>query len=76
MKFFVGVTDNDWYKFLAELRPDELNFWRPRGGAFRAIEAAAFSFSSFTVLTTTLSAVAITFGTRSFRYPWLGKRSG
>jgi putative restriction endonuclease len=38
MKFFVGVTDNEWYRFLAELQPDELNFWRPSGGGFRAIE--------------------------------------
>jgi putative restriction endonuclease len=38
MKLFVGVTDNDWYRFLAELQPDELNFWRPSGGGFRAIE--------------------------------------
>ena len=38
MQFFVGVTDNDWFRFVAELRPDELNFWRPSGGSFRAIE--------------------------------------
>jgi putative restriction endonuclease len=41
MKFFVGVTDNRWYRFLAELRPDELNFWRPSGTGFRAIEAGS-----------------------------------
>ena len=30
---FVGVTDTDWYRFLAA-RPDlsEVNFWRPSGG--------------------------------------------
>jgi UTRA domain len=39
---YVGVTDGDWYRFLAE-RPEvasrEVNFWRPGGGnAFRALE--------------------------------------
>jgi len=38
MKIWVGVTDNEWYHYLAELQPDEVNFWRPGGGGFRAIE--------------------------------------
>ncbi|MBA1335389.1 MAG: Restriction endonuclease [Firmicutes bacterium] len=39
MKFFVGVTDNNWYKYLANEKPDEVNFWQPGGKqAFRAIE--------------------------------------
>lgn len=38
MKIYVGVTDNDWWKFLAELQPEEVNFWRPSGGAFRALK--------------------------------------
>jgi putative restriction endonuclease len=29
MRFWVGVTDNDWFSFLASQRPDEVNFWRP-----------------------------------------------
>lgn len=29
MKFWVGVTDNDWYRFLAEKGFDEVNFWQP-----------------------------------------------
>jgi putative restriction endonuclease len=38
MKFFVGVTDNNWYEFLAKNRPDEVNFWRPGGRqSFKAI---------------------------------------
>ncbi len=38
MKFWVGVTDNRWYNFLAERQPDEVNFWRPKSTAqFRAI---------------------------------------
>ncbi|MDY0188592.1 MAG: HNH endonuclease signature motif containing protein [Syntrophus sp. (in: bacteria)] len=31
MKFWVGVTDNKWYQFLSQLRPDEINFWQPSG---------------------------------------------
>ena len=38
MQFFLGVTDDEWYRFLARLQPDEVNFWRPSGGSFRAIE--------------------------------------
>ncbi len=29
MQFYIGVTDNDWFKFLAKLQPDEVNFWLP-----------------------------------------------
>lgn len=39
MRFYVGVTDYDWYRFLAG-RPDidEVNFWQPSGGLpFRAL---------------------------------------
>jgi putative restriction endonuclease len=39
MRFFVGVTDYDWYRFLAS-RPDtdEVNFWQPSGGVeFKAL---------------------------------------
>lgn len=38
MKYYIGVTDNAWFKFLAERRPDEVNFWQPGGTAtFRAL---------------------------------------
>ena len=38
MKFYVGVTDNKWFEFLASRKPDEVNFWRPGGtGTFKAI---------------------------------------
>jgi len=33
MKLFVGVTNNEWFRFLAERNPDEVNFWRPRSQA-------------------------------------------
>jgi putative restriction endonuclease len=39
VKAYVGVTDGDWYRFLAA-RPQlsEVNFWRPSGGReFRAL---------------------------------------
>jgi putative restriction endonuclease len=41
MNLYVAVTDNDWFRFLAEREPDEVNFWRPGigGGAFRALDA-------------------------------------
>jgi putative restriction endonuclease len=30
MKLYVGVTDNDWYRFLSQLpNVDEVNFWHP-----------------------------------------------
>lgn len=42
MKFWIGVTDNDWFEFLSARRPDEVNFWRPSAGfSFRALEPGA-----------------------------------
>lgn len=38
MKFFIGVTDDNWFRFLAARRPNEINFWRPSSRTtFRAI---------------------------------------
>lgn len=38
MKLFVGVTNNEWFRFLAERNPDEVNFWRPRSQSdFKAL---------------------------------------
>lgn len=31
MKFWVGVTDKDWFEFLRARAPDEVNFWQPSG---------------------------------------------
>ena len=31
MRLFVAITDSDWFDYLSELRPDEVNFWRPSG---------------------------------------------
>src|SRR5262245_8605680 len=39
MKAFVGITDSDWFSFLAS-RPDvdEVNFWQPSGATrFKAL---------------------------------------
>ena len=42
MKLWVGVTDNDWFEFHRNRKPDEVNFWRPGGShEFRAIEPGA-----------------------------------
>jgi putative restriction endonuclease len=42
MKFYVGVTDNKWFGFLASRKSDEVNFWRPGGsGSFQAIPPGA-----------------------------------
>jgi putative restriction endonuclease len=38
VKFYIGITDNTWFKFLAERQPDEVNFWQPGGtSTFRAL---------------------------------------
>lgn len=42
MRFYVGVTDNEWYAYLAQLQPDEVNFWQPGGTmVFRAVDQYA-----------------------------------
>lgn len=42
MKFYVGVTDGDWYRFLRRERPADINFWQPGGNSqFRALEKGA-----------------------------------
>lgn len=39
MRAYVGVTDGDWYRFLAARGATEVNFWQPSGGRrFAAIE--------------------------------------
>lgn len=46
MKFYIGVTDDSWFHFLAQHRPEEVNFWRPRDKSnFKVIqEGAPFLF--------------------------------
>lgn len=38
MKIFVGNTDWGWYEFLRDGGYTEVNFWRPSGTSFRAIQ--------------------------------------
>lgn len=39
MKLWVGVTDSSWFEYLAQLAPDEVNFWQPSGTrAFRVLQ--------------------------------------
>lgn len=39
MKIYIGVTDNNWYNFLATHKPDEVNFWQPGGRqVFKVLE--------------------------------------
>ncbi len=38
MKLYVAITDSDWFNYLSELRPDEINFWQPSGSnSFQAL---------------------------------------
>jgi putative restriction endonuclease len=34
MRIFVAITDSDWFSYLSELRPDEINFWQPSASSF------------------------------------------
>jgi len=40
VRFFVGITDRDWFDFLSHLDGlDEVNFWQPSGQQqFRALQ--------------------------------------
>jgi len=38
VKGYVATTDFDWFRFLREKRPEEVNFWQPSGRGFRALE--------------------------------------
>jgi putative restriction endonuclease len=37
MRFYVAVTDYDWFMFLKQRLPDEVNFWRPGERTFSAL---------------------------------------
>jgi putative restriction endonuclease len=41
MEYYIGLTDFDWYSFLRERRPDDVNFWKPSGHGFSAIQPGA-----------------------------------
>jgi putative restriction endonuclease len=33
VRFFVAITDSDWFDYLSALAPDEVNFWQPSGSS-------------------------------------------
>lgn len=43
MKFWLGVTDSQWYQYLREKKPEDVNFWQPVGHQqeFKVIEKGA-----------------------------------
>src|SRR5258708_15308976 len=42
MKYFVGVTDSNWYTYLGGINPEDVNFWQPGGrSTFKVIPGGA-----------------------------------
>ena len=42
MKYYLGVTDNNWYNFLAQQKREDINFWQPGGNAaFKVLTSGA-----------------------------------
>lgn len=42
MKFYLGVTDNNWYNYLRTINPEDINFWQPSGTVkFKVLEQGA-----------------------------------
>lgn len=43
MKFWAGLTDTKWYRYLRERKPEDINFWQPSGKQqeFKVIEKGA-----------------------------------
>jgi len=42
MRFYLGVTDNNWYRYLSLIQPEDVNFWQPGGKLkFKAIVPGA-----------------------------------
>jgi putative restriction endonuclease len=31
MRFYIGTTDFNWYKYLSSIQPVDVNFWQPGG---------------------------------------------
>jgi putative restriction endonuclease len=38
MKYYIGVTDYEWFTYLKKIKPDEVNFWRPGGQIFATLK--------------------------------------
>jgi len=42
VKFYLGVTDNNWYNYLSRINPEDINFWQPGGTVnFRVLNSGA-----------------------------------
>lgn len=42
MKFYLGVTDNNWFKYLSSVNPEDVNFWQPSGTVnFKVLQSGA-----------------------------------
>lgn len=42
MKFYLGVTDTEWYNHLRMVNPEDINFWQPGGtSSFKVLERGA-----------------------------------
>ena len=40
MRFYLGVTDNNWFSYLSRISLDDVNFWQPGGATnFKALTA-------------------------------------
>ncbi|MEI6386015.1 MAG: HNH endonuclease [Spirochaetota bacterium] len=38
MRFYLGVTDTNWFQYLRALQPEDINFWQPSGRPLRGLE--------------------------------------
>lgn len=42
MKFYLGVTDNNWFNYLSTINPEDMNFWQPSGSVnFKVLNPGA-----------------------------------
>ena len=42
MKFYLGVTDNKWFRYLSHINPEDVNFWQPGGNVtFKVLQPGA-----------------------------------
>ena len=42
MKFWVGVTNGKWYRYLSRINTEDVNFWQPGGNSsFKVLQPGA-----------------------------------
>jgi hypothetical protein len=75
-RIYVGNTDNDWFDFLSSLSDiDEVNFWKPSPGNFKAIgEGERLPFVS-RVRGTRSAASVLSLGAHGCQFKQRGKPS-